>query len=247
MPNNRGPGILIAFEGIDGAGKTTQAALLASVLKRAGETVVSSKEPTNGDWGRRIRESARSERHSPNEELKFFLRDREEHSSSVIRPSLAAGHIVILDRYYYSTIAYQGARGYSVDGLQRMMEGRFVIPDVVFLLDIPPEISLARIADRGDKPNAFERLEGLAKARTLFSSIPAPEVTKLDGNLPIQFVQNAVLNKFVDGPLKARRCAKDYVCHDFFLHCAYRLTNTCSWALSSDRIQAAINSETVHI
>src|SRR5207253_402183 len=108
--NGRPTGILIAIEGIDGAGKTTQVARLCKALEAVGETVVRSKEPTNGPHGRRVRESAQNGRLDPHEELATFLDDRREHVATVIGPALGRGEIVILDRYFYSTIAYQGPR-----------------------------------------------------------------------------------------------------------------------------------------
>ncbi len=104
-------GILIVFDGIDGGGKTTQAKLLADILTAAGETVVLSKEPTDGPWGKQLRASATTGRMSLADELHAFTEDRKQHVTNLIAPALARGEIVILDRYFYSTIAYQGARG----------------------------------------------------------------------------------------------------------------------------------------
>lgn len=81
------PGILIAFEGIDGAGKTTQAQMLKDVLERAGEQVVLSKEPTNGKYGQILRESARNGRLPADEELEAFVNDRKEHLVTLVRPA----------------------------------------------------------------------------------------------------------------------------------------------------------------
>ena len=94
-------GILIAFEGIDGAGKTTQVDLVASFFERAGEAFVRSREPTDGPWGRKIKESAVNGRLSPAEELEAFTEDRKEHVRQLIAPALAAGKVILLDRYFY--------------------------------------------------------------------------------------------------------------------------------------------------
>jgi dTMP kinase len=107
-------GILLAVDGIDGAGKTTQVKLLADALRAAGENVLASKEPTDGQWGRRLRQSAQNGRLSLEDELHAFIEDRKEHVATTILPALAAGSVVLLDRYFYSTIAYQGARGADV-------------------------------------------------------------------------------------------------------------------------------------
>ena len=99
MPEHKGKGVLVAFEGIDGAGKTTQLQALADVLTAAGQTVVTSKEPTNGPWGRRIRESAVTGRMSLADELDAFIHDRAEHAEQLVEPALRSGLIVLLDRY----------------------------------------------------------------------------------------------------------------------------------------------------
>jgi dTMP kinase len=108
---NSSTGIFIAVDGIDGAGKTTQVEMLRAALTHAGLPVTVSKEPTNGQWGAVLRESAVSGRLSLDEELKAFINDRREHVDTLITPKLEAGHVVVLDRYFYSTIAYQGCRG----------------------------------------------------------------------------------------------------------------------------------------
>src|SRR2546430_9038964 len=123
-------GILIAIEGIDGAGKTTQVAHLADFLKRAGDSPICSKEPTNGPWGRKIRESAANGRMNLADELRAFTEDRKQHVRDLILPSLAAGRTIILDRYLYSTVAYQGARGCDIDLLMSEMLSIAPEPDV---------------------------------------------------------------------------------------------------------------------
>lgn len=243
MPRHKGLGVLVAFEGIDGAGKTTQATLLVSALQQAGESVVSSKEPTNGSWGKRIRDSALKERHSPREELKYFIRDREQHTANVIQPALDKDQIVVLDRYYYSTIAYQGVRGFPVVPLHKMMKDRFIIPDVVFLLDIDPRLSVYRISGRGDKPNEFEHIPNLEKAREIFLSIEDEAIVKIDGNMSIDYTHGFILDNFVNGPLKKRRCAKSYGCDDP-LYCGYRMSDTCPWIKSAARIKNAMSVAT---
>src|SRR4051794_15210691 len=104
-------GTLIAVEGIDGAGKTTQVERLAKFLAERKMPVVHSKEPTDSVWGQKIRQSASQGRLTLEEEVEAFARDRGEHVAQVIGPALARGDIVLLDRYFYSNIAYQGSRG----------------------------------------------------------------------------------------------------------------------------------------
>src|SRR4051812_44926791 len=132
--NGRQAGIFIAIEGIDGAGKTTQVERLYNALSAADEIVVRSKEPTDGPHGLRIRASAQNGRMNPHEELAAFVADRREHVAKVIRPALSRGEIVILDRYLYSTIAYQGPRtGHLPCELYAEMQ-EFPIPDITFLI-----------------------------------------------------------------------------------------------------------------
>lgn len=242
MPRHRGKGVLVAFEGIDGAGKTTQANLLVSALLQADEPVTASKEPTTGDWGLRIRRSAAAGRLRPMEELKYFLRDREQHTQNLIRPALSKGNTVILDRYYYSTIAYQGARGFSVNDLKEMMEERFLVPDAVFLLDIDPAISLQRIAKRGDVPNEFERLQNLEKTRRVFLSLKDKRIILINAAMPIDCVHKEVLQKFIDGPLKHRRCAKSNGCED---HKRHPMASTCPWVRSAAKLRETLSSDCI--
>src|SRR5690606_29927239 len=104
-------GLFIVLEGIDGTGKSTQAVRLGEWFSRAGHEVLISREPTDGPWGRKLRESAATGRLSADEELECFLEDRRQHVRELIEPALREGKVVILDRYYFSTMAYQGARG----------------------------------------------------------------------------------------------------------------------------------------
>lgn len=221
--------ILIAVEGIDGAGKTTQVELLRRDLERAGQVTVVSKEPTNGRWGQIIKESASTGRHSPSEELDLFVKDRTEHVATLIGPALERGDIVILDRYFYSSIAYQGSRGANVENVRAIMESRFPIPDAVFILDIDPVIGVHRIAhSRGEQPNHFEERGNLARAREIFQQMSASNIYHIDGSMTREAVHSEILDKLIAGALKAKRCAKSYGCDDP-VHCVARMTETCEW------------------
>jgi dTMP kinase len=222
-------GILVAVEGIDGAGKTTQVDLLYAALVRAGEFVVRSKEPTNGQWGSILRQSASTGRLPLDEELQIFIKDRTEHVDTLINPKRNAGAIVVLDRYFYSTIAYQGARGADAPVVQADMLSRFPKPDAVFLLDVDPIVGINRIAnDRCEEPNHFEDRGSLAAARSIFNQMHARNIHKIDGQLPIAEVHERIMALFIAGPLKENRCAKEYGCDDPF-HCSFRYSGTCEW------------------
>jgi dTMP kinase len=236
--------ILIAVEGIDGAGKTTQVNLLRAALDAVGEIPVVSKEPTGGQWGTIIRESASTGRLAPDRELELFIRDRTEHVQTLIQPALDAGRVVILDRYFYSTIAYQGARGIDPASVRGLMTERFPVPDAVFLLDIDPWVSVDRIAySRGETPNHFEGREDLAVSRRIFNSIEGDEIFRINGEDTAEAVHRQIIEAFTRGPLKAKRCAKDYGCDDPF-HCIPRLTNTCEWARLSQALHKHLDAPT---
>src|SRR5215203_3907244 len=107
MPRPNAPGWLVVLEGIDGAGKSTVLRHLADHCAAKRLASVVSGEPTRGQWGMRLRQSMTDGRLTLAEELELFLRDRAEHVRTLIRPGLAAGKIILLDRYYFSTAAYQ--------------------------------------------------------------------------------------------------------------------------------------------
>jgi len=186
-------GIFVVLEGIDGTGKTTQLALLATKYLEAGFPVVKTREPTDGTWGKQIREIAAIGRDhiSPEYELDLFLKDREEHVAQVISPALRARSIVLSDRYYYSTIAYQSAIGLDADHIRSMNEERFPKPDVVILLDARPEVGISRIVQgRGEKNNqGFEQQAYLEEVRKRFKELKNdPLVREIDSNRPAQTV-----------------------------------------------------------
>lgn len=193
-------GLLVAIEGIDGAGKTTVARALESWLVGVGALVLASKEPTRGPWGMKMRESAASGRLSPADERRFLLLDRKQHVEEVIAPALRQGGIVILDRYFPSMLAYQGAAGLDVGDL--LIDNDFAPrPDVLLLLDLPPDTGIERIRARGDEPNHFESPESLALARGIFLSLPLDRRV-IDASQPIDHVvadaQLAVLAAITD-------------------------------------------------
>jgi dTMP kinase len=169
-------GRLIVVEGIDGAGKSTQVKRLAEALRAAGRTVVVSREPTDGPWGKKLRASASTGRMSPDEELHAFIEDRRQHVAELIQPALDRGDDVLLDRYYYSTIAYQGIRGGDVAAIRSANEAIAPKPDLVLLIDFDPQLALSRISQsRGEVPNEFEKLDQLQAIRRIFLECAAVE------------------------------------------------------------------------
>lgn len=162
-------GKLIVFDGIDGSGKSTQVSLLTKALQQRNLPVIASSEPTKGPWGMQLRKTASSQRLSAQEELDLLLADRREHVKNLIGPALQKGMWVILDRYYFSTIAYQGSRGIDPQSIRQLNEDFAPIPDVLFLMKITTQTALHRIAQRDIAgPNAFEKQESLDACQTLF-------------------------------------------------------------------------------
>jgi dTMP kinase len=186
-------------EGIDGAGKTTVAATLAQWCGERGLLCALSKEPTSLEWGRKLRESAATGRLTLVQEIDLFHKDREQHSQDSITPALEEDAIVILDRYYWSTAAYQGEKGADVKDILDFNESSFPIPDLVLLLDLPVEAGQNRIRVRGDQPNNFEDEGALEKCREIFLKLPSQSQAKsvvVDASLPWREVSAECLRLF---------------------------------------------------
>jgi dTMP kinase len=174
-------GVLIVFEGIDGSGKSTQAEILLKRLREEGVDAVYFREPSKGKWGRKIKKKAlHPDSLTAEQELDLFLKDRRENVAKNLKPALKKKRVVILDRYYYSTIAYQGAKGIDEKLIRRMHEEFAVEPDLVFILDIDPHKGLERIENRKKKDRLFEREDYLAKVREIFRSFKGEKFIHLD-------------------------------------------------------------------
>ncbi|MGB6222742.1 dTMP kinase [Haloferula sp.] len=185
--------MFIVLEGIDGTGKSTQSQLLAEWFRSQGRDVVTSREPTDGPWGKKLRQSAAAGRLSPEDELDYFLKDRSQHVAELITPSLAAGKVVILDRYYFSSMAYQGTRGFDPLEIRRRNEAFAPIPDQLFILDIDVDTALSRIGNRGDSANEFEQRESLQRCREIFLSLSdEPFAHVIDSRGSLEEVQAAI-------------------------------------------------------
>lgn len=161
----RGPGRFISFEGVDGSGKTTQAARLAGRLRARGFEVVVAVEPGGTAVGEKIRAILLDRRNSgltAETELLLYFASRAQNVAEVIRPALARGAVVLSDRYTDSTIAYQGyGRGLGeqvVRQLHRVACGD-LWPDLTLLLDVEPEVGLERARQRG----ALDRMDAQAR------------------------------------------------------------------------------------
>jgi dTMP kinase len=153
-------GVFIALEGGEGAGKTTQARLLAIWLRDQGYDVVTTREPGATKIGMRLRAVLLDTAHaglSPRAETLLYAADRAEHVSSVILPALERGAVVVTDRYVDSSLAYQGAgRNQPADEVARLNEWATggLMPDLTVLLDMPPANGLGRRARSADRLEA---------------------------------------------------------------------------------------------
>ena len=195
-------GVLIAIEGIDGAGKTTQVAALAAAIRQLGLEVVTTKEPTDGPAGRRIRETARTGRLPPGDELALFVEDRKEHVRALIGPALERGAVVIVDRYYYSTAAYQGARGLDPDSILTANEAFAPRPDLVVVVDVDPALGVGRVRARDQRENLFEDEADLRRSRAIFQDLSGPHIWAVDGAPAIDLVRRRILRRVVCGPIR---------------------------------------------
>ncbi len=164
------PGFFVAFEGGDGAGKTSQITLLDAWLRNdRGLTVVTTREPGATDLGATLRQALlHGGDIDPHAEALLFAADRAQHVHTVIRPALDRGEIVLTDRYIDSSLAYQGAgRGFDPVGIERISQWATgaLVPDLTIVLDIDPEVAATRLAETGVAPDRLEGEGGAFHAR----------------------------------------------------------------------------------
>ncbi len=188
-------GVLIVFEGIDGTGKSSQIARLASTLREQGRDVVETAEPTHGRFGQQIRSLYTNRKGiSREQELELFLADRREHVQNLVLPALTDGKIVLCDRYFLSTVAYQGGNGFSPAEI--IARNDFApTPDLALLFRIPIVMALQHITmGRGDSPNDFEQEAVLRKVAAIFDSLDLPYIQRIDASGTMECIQQSVLN-----------------------------------------------------
>ncbi len=146
------PQMFVSFEGPEGAGKTTVIAAIAERFRSAGQDVLTTREPGSGAFGKRVRDLLlHGDDMDPKAELFLFLADRAQHVANTIRPALAEGKLVFCDRYVDSTVVYQCIargldRGFVEQANRFATDG--LLPDKTVLLDVAPEIGLARVKDK---------------------------------------------------------------------------------------------------
>ncbi len=144
-------GLFVTFEGVEGAGKTTQIALLRTVLTAAGHAVCVTREPGGDSVAETVRRLLLDQQMNARTELLLFLAARAQNVEQVIRPHLIQGGVVLCDRFIDSSVAYQGhARGIGREIVSRLnaFATGGLLPDLTILLDLPPELGLARQSNR---------------------------------------------------------------------------------------------------
>ena len=169
-------GKLIVLEGIDGSGKSTYGMTLANELNNLNIKSIYTFEPTHAYFGSKLRESMLSQDLKPEEELSLFIADRKEHIQHMIKPAINDGHIIVLDRYMYSSIAYQGAKGIDKDYIYNLHKDFIIEPDLVFIFHLPIETALNRIMEKRGFVDRFENKQYLEKVDEIFYSFNAPYI-----------------------------------------------------------------------
>jgi dTMP kinase len=181
-------GIFMVIEGLDGSGKTTQAVLLAEKLSK-NHPVMLTAEPSRGKIGTFIRDCCLYEQtRLPTEaEALLFAADRIEHMQKEIKPALNEGKLVICDRYVYSSLAYQGSAGLSLDWI-KTINARALQPDFSLFLDVSPERVLERLQR---KKSVMETLETQQKVREIYLKyVEKGELIRIDGDKTREVVAN---------------------------------------------------------
>ncbi len=193
-------GIFLVIEGLDGSGKTTQATLLAEKFFRA-YNVLLTAEPSRGKIGSFIRESClyEQERLPTEAEALLFAADRIEHMQTELKPALDEGRLVICDRYIYSSLAYQGSAGLSLDWI-KTINARALQPDICIFIDVPPEKVIERLQR---KKSVMETLETQQKVREVYMKyVEKGELVRVDGDKEKEQVAED-LYKTVSGLIEA--------------------------------------------
>lgn len=198
--------MFVTFEGIDGSGKSTQLALLERRLKEAGHQVFRLREPGGTPLSERIRTLLLDpELHiDPFAELLLFSAARAQLVQEAIRPALARGEVVLCDRFFDSTTAYQGAGRKLTDmawlGTFHLRVTQGMVPDRTYLLDVDPEVGRRRMGRREGRPPDSDRMERsgsafyerVANGYRQLAALEPGRVLRLDGSAPVEEVHDLI-------------------------------------------------------
>jgi len=203
MIKNIYQGKFIVFEGLDGSGQSTQAALLKDFLIKKGKEAVLTKEPTiDSQAGKKIKNVLeKKEEIKPLDLQKLFAEDRKWHLEKIIIPALKKGRFVISDRYFFSSFAYGASEGLDLDELIKINDD-FILPDLTIFLEVSPYICIQRIEKRGIEKTLFEREEKLKKVlekyKILLQKFENCVIIDGEKSIPEVFkeIQNLVLSYF---------------------------------------------------
>ena len=170
--------MLVNLEGIDGCGKSTQSELLRKKLEDIGDEVIILKEPTKRPHGQKLWDMLRGKRKATNEEiLDLFVLDRTQHVEEKIQPALDDGTVVLMDRYYYSSMAYQVAGGIDVNVI-RERHAFAPNPDIVLIFDLPVTVALERVRGHSEA-DEFEKEDHLEKVREAYLNLRSDPLVRI--------------------------------------------------------------------
>ncbi len=188
-------GKLIAFEGCDGSGLSTQTTLAAEWLRGKGYDVFKTKEPTDSFIGKTIRSILKKEIKTGQEALQLlFCADRAHHLESEILPAMENGSIVLTDRYVMSTLAF-GSLDADAGWLEKLNE-KFPKPDLTIIIDVPENVSIERIVRSRPKTELFEETKKLKIIRENYRRLSKefPNTVTVDGTKSVEDVFKGVEN-----------------------------------------------------
>jgi dTMP kinase len=191
--------MFIVFEGIDGSGKSTISKLVNKELNEAGYESYLFFEPTHYEKGKKIREFLQRKINLTKEEvLNLFLEDRKDSLDLNVKPNLKPKSIVILDRYFYSMCAYQADASYSPqDILDRNLKNQYPHADLVFFLEIQPELALERTTKRGEGAEIFENLEFLTQVDKNYRKILPQQTIFINAIKPMNEILDLCKNEIL--------------------------------------------------
>jgi dTMP kinase len=188
-------GKFIVFEGIDGSGKSTLTKNLFLLYHQKKIPIILFREPTSYATGIRLREFLQNKiQLDSKDELNLFIEDRKESVSKNIRPHLNNNYNILLDRYYYSTAAYQANEFRSPHSILTLnLKEDFPVPDFLFYLEIDPEVSLTRLqANRGELER-FEKLDKLKSIQFNYDLVLPKSTIRLDATKSEQELVDEVI------------------------------------------------------